>query len=110
MSAPFTRRSRQRSTTRELPEWRYPSIKPRRFNPTPTSVVSQKSLDHRGGLLSGSNGGGAGARGHRNVKVSPGPAVKYPTRRGRGGGPQATDSLTTGARPAAVGGCYVKKR
>src|SRR3990172_5246530 len=57
MSVLFTRRSKQRSTTRESPEWRYPSIKPRRFNPTPTSVVSQKSLDHRGGLLSGSNGG-----------------------------------------------------
>ena len=75
-----------------------------------TSVVSQKSLDHRGGLLSGSNGGGTGARGHRNVEVSPGPAVKYPTRRGRGGVPQATDLLTTGARPAPVGASYVKKR
>jgi hypothetical protein len=67
-----------------------------------SSVVSQKSLDSRGGLLSGFERGGTGARGHRNEMVPPGPNRRKPHSRGRGGGHQATGQLTTGGRHAPL--------
>jgi hypothetical protein len=73
------------------------------------SVVSQKSLNNRGGLLSGFERGGTGARGHRNEMVPPGPNRRKPHSRGRGGGHQAAGLLTTGARHAPLE-AIVKKR
>ena len=73
------------------------------------SVVSQKSLDNRGGLLSGFERGGTGARGHRNEMVPPGPNRRKPHSRGRGGGHQASGLLTTGGRHTPLDASIVTK-
>ena len=75
-----------------------------------TSVVFLKFLENRLGTVSGSTGVGLEPVGTGTKRFRQAPIVGNPTRRGRGGGPQATGLLTTGGRPAPVEHPNVKKR
>jgi hypothetical protein len=73
------------------------------------SVVRHKSFAIRLHTLSGSAGVGLEPVGTETKRFRQAPTVGNPTRRGWGGGPQATGLLATGGRPARVEFPNVKK-
>ena len=74
-----------------------------------TPLMFQK-FDNRLGTVSGSTGVGLEPVGTGTKRFRPAPTLGNPTRRGRGGGPQAAGLLTAGGRPAPVEQPNVKKR